>query len=228
MHNFLPNFSFLSIDSTATNLLICPDQYVATYSPNNTTGHVSTRTYINIDYGYDAGGVAVCFNPKPNTIAVILESPHSDEYEYINGILTPKGPLVGSWTDFEQFFHGAIQASRLSSYISSSSVYNIAFVNAVQYQCSLGKVLYRNKINSAQKDRNVINSWYSGLSNDLEKRLIALNPCMIIDLSGKTQKIHEAIVAMIHTSKLNTCLFVSGMHPSRWKQQTALARQLIQ
>ena len=222
MNNFLPNFNFQNIDTTATNLLVCPDQYVAMYTPS--TSKISSRTYLNIDYGYDATGNAVCNNLKNDTIVIVLESPHKDEYCYVNGVLVPKGPLVGSWNGFQKLFHSAIQGSAVSRAISNISTYNIAFVNAVQYQCSLGKTLYKNLNNAKQKNTNVINSWHSGFSGDLEKRLIALKPIIIIDLSGKSQNIHNCIVDMIANLKVP---FTCGIHPSRWVQCSSKGEILI-
>ena len=201
---------------------------MATYTPNSGTKHISGRTHINIDYGYDALGNSACFNIKLDTIVIILESPHTDEYVYVNGILAPKGPLVGSWGNFEQYFHAAIQGSALNSYISNTKVYNIAFVNAIQYQCSLGKTLYKNSVNTDRKNQNVINSWYSGFSVDLEKRLMALNPIFLVDLSGKTQEIHSAIINMLKKSTLSSIPFTYGIHPSKWKQYSKLGNKLIQ
>lgn len=224
MNNFLPNFNFQNIDTTATNLLVCPDQYVTMYTPS--TGQISSRTYINIDYGYDVAGNVMCNNLKSDTMVIVLESPHKDEYCYANGVLVPKGPLVSSWNDFQKLFHNAIQGSAVSNAISNASTYDIAFVNAVQYQCSLGKTLYKNKNNKKQKNTNVINSWYSGFSGDLEKRLIALNPSIIIDLSGESQIIHKCIANMIVSLNLKA-KFTYGIHPSCWIRNYNKGKALI-
>ena len=217
MYNFSPSFNFKSIDSNATNLLVCPDQYVATYNPGNFVNPVSNRTYIDIDYVYSTSGKPVCTNLLSDTIAIILESPHRDEYWYPGGVQTPKGPLVGSWNVFQLQFHRAIQTSALNATISSSKVYNIAFVNAVQYQCSLGKPLSGKNSYANQKNLNVKNSWSQAFAVDLEKRLTALRPSLIIDLSGKKQKIHDNISSMIsNNSNLKSVSYTFGAHASRW------------
>ena len=217
MRNFSPKFNFKSIDSKAINLIACPDQYVATYNPGIPANPVSSRTYINIDYVYSASGKPVCTNLLLDTIVIVLESPHKDEYSYAGGVSTPKGPLVGSWNIFQLQFHRAIQSSALWTTVSIAKVYNIAFVNAVQYQCSLGKPLSGKNSYANQKNLNVKNSWSQAFDVDLEKRLTALQPSLIIDLSGKKQEIHNNISFMIsNSSNLKTVPYTFGAHASRW------------
>lgn len=50
MNNFLSNFNFKNIDSAATNLLTCPDQYISSYTIDMTS---LTRTYDSISYNFD-------------------------------------------------------------------------------------------------------------------------------------------------------------------------------
>ena len=226
MYNFLPNFNFSNIDPTATNLLLCPDQYVAYYSPGNTGNELSQRYYTNINYVYDMSGNNKCTNKKKNTIAIILESPHRDEYEYVNGVLLPKGPLCGKWTDFEKSFHKAIGASSVAPLLKNKATYNIAFINAIQYQCSQGRPLWNNIQNRAQKNSNVINCWHTGFDADLIHRLTSLNPSIIINLSGKEQKISCLIEQAVLNApflcakgKSKQSKYTKGCHPSSWQRQ---------
>ena len=216
MDNFLVNFNFKHIDSAATNLLICPDQYVSIY---NLGQAVQTRTYDSISYNYDTKGSPICANKRQNTIAIILESPHADEYEFVNGVLVPNGPLCGKWNDFASLFDSAIKSSILNSLIQNSITYNIAFVNAVQYQCSLGKPLSGKNSYQNQKNKNVINCWYQGFNLDLKQRLIALNPTIIINLSGKNASICNQITNMISNPNngLKAIPYTIGIHPSVWR-----------
>lgn len=225
MINYLPNFEFKNIDVTASNTLVCPDQYVATYSSQGNV--LSQRMYEDIDYFYDNRGNPNCNNSKLNIIAVIVESPHVDEYKFQNGVLVPVGPLVGSWEEFETHFGKALQSSCVKNNVASNSQYNVVFLNAVQYQCSTGRNLNQ-KLNRNKKDENVINCWFSGFNDDLEKRLIALKPEIIIDLSGKSQNIHFLIDDMIKKSQtLNSVNRTYGVHPSRWNMYANKIKLII-
>lgn len=215
MNNFLNNFSFHSIDMKATNLLPCPDQYVTTYNNEKLT----SRTYDSIEYNYDTQGNHCCTNLKQHIIAILLESPHKDEYEMINGVLSPKGPLVGKWNTFFSIFPETIKQSKIYKKINTQLVYNIVFVNAIQYQCSLGKELRGKNSYQKQKNMNVINCWWMGFNKDLEKRLEALRPEMIINLSGKSNEISEKIDLMIQNNQeLSKVFMTKGSHPSTWKK----------
>lgn len=226
MYNFLPNFDFSNIDHTATNLLLCPDQYVAFYTPGNVGNELSDRYYTNINYIYDTSGNKKCTNKNKNTIAIILESPHRDEYECVNGVLVPRGPLCGKWKDFKNNFHNAISASSVKSLLKGTVTYSISFINAIQYQCSQGKPLWNNTKNQAQKNSNVINCWYSGFNVDLIQRLTALNPSIVINLSGKRQIISNLIEQAILNApilctkgKSKQNKYTRGDHPSSWQKQ---------
>lgn len=215
MYNFTPNFNFRNIDLAATNTLICPDQYVAVYTIGTA---LLSRTYSSISYDLDVNGNPKSSTKRKNTIAIILESPHIDEFEYVNGIFAPKGPLVGKWNDFAQNFDGAIKNSKIYQKINGSKSYNIAFINAVQYQCSLGKPLSGKHSYNTQKSKNVINCWHSGFNIDLIKRLQALQPTIIINLVGKNSSFANQIYNMIATpnNKVSHITYTDGYHPSCW------------
>lgn len=68
----------------------------------------------------------------------------------------------------------------------------------------------------------------SGFNDDLEKRLIALKPEIIIDLSGKSPNIHFLIDDMIKKSQtLNSINRTYGVHPSRWNMYANKIKLII-
>ncbi|MBO7086182.1 MAG: hypothetical protein J6W25_03600 [Bacilli bacterium] len=223
MNNFIPDFNFINIDNAAKNLICCPDQFVAEIKNMK----LSNRIYETISYYYDEKGVPKYsseYKSDNKIIAVVLESPHIDEYQYINGVVVPKGPLIGSWKLFKENFAGLLYKEFQN--LDKSQDYVICFINAIQYQCSLGKPLTGKNSYSLEKNRNVINAWYSGFNNDLVYRLKATNPDIIINLSGISMKISKLIDAMLKKDFPNV-LKAYGTHPSRWnKNATRKIKQL--
>ncbi len=221
MNNFLPNFNFKNIDSNATNLLTCPDQYVSSYVMGMTS---LTENRDSISYNYDKKRNPTCDNKRKNTIAIILESPHINEYNNVNGVLAPKGPLCGKWNDFANHFYTAIQGSSVISSIQTNVIYNIAFVNMVQYQCSLGNPLSGKNSYQKEKNQNVINCWYNGFNIDLKKRLIAINPSVILVLCGKD--FCRNVTLMLAGNKiLCQITTATGKHPAYWKHEINTANK---
>lgn len=221
MNNFLPNFNFKNIDSNATNLLTCPDQYVSSYVMGMTS---LTENRDSISYNFDKKGNPTCDNKRENTIAIILESPHTDEFEIINSAFVPKGPLVAKWNDFSNNFDIAIQHSKIKSVLIGGMNYELAFVNMVQYQCSLGNSLSGKNSYQKEKNQNVINCWYNGFNVDLEKRLIAMNPSVILVLCGKD--FCKNVTSMLAGNKtLCQITTATGKHPAYWKHEINTANK---
>ena len=221
MNNYLSNFNFKNIDNAAINLLTCPDQYISSYTIGMTS---LTRTYDSISYNFDKKGNPTCDNKRKNTIAIILESPHTAEFEIINSVLVPKGPLVAKWNDFSNNFDLAIQHSKIKSMLISGVNYELAFVNMVQYQCSLGNSLSGKNSYQKEKKQNVLNCWYNGFNIDLEKRLIAINPSIILVLCGKD--FCENVTSMISNNKTLCKITASnGKHPACWKREINTANK---
>ena len=224
MYNFSPCFDFKSVAPTATNLLICPDQYIANYAYSGGKWQLTPLDpSVSIEYDYDQNGNEKCRSRKRNTIAIILESPHKDEYKYINGVLVPIGPLTGKREVFTNNFDTAIQKSKIFKHLRPNT-YNIALINAVQYQCSQGKALWSNKTNQAEKNNNVINSWHSGIKKDFMSRLKALRPCIIINLSGETFPIFSLVEQEIKNESsfakhIANGMYTTGTHPSSWQKK---------
>lgn len=215
--NYLINFNFSSIINPVPGISVnpnpCPDQLVGTLK--NGVFAPSART--NIDY-LNSNTIS---NNLTNPIVIILESPHKDEYN--TNTLQALGPAMGkTGIAFNQYFDSLIVASKNIA-LSPQHNHDILFVNAIQYQCSLGKKLngkdsYENK---KQRDQNWLTCFNNSESNDLEKRIAAIKPYAIINLctiglSNLQLYVDRAVKSYVNQVGNSSIYYTIGNHPSTW------------
>lgn len=208
MINYLnPNFSFKSIASNATILFPCPDQIIGELK-NGKFFAFSTR--IDIDYNLQQ----LVNNKNLNTpIIIVLESPHKDEFDPIT--LQPIGPAMGkTGENFRSFFEQLLNGTSKS--ILTNGQHTIILLNAVQFQCSLGKKLsglgsYKNK---KMRDDNFIKCFNN--ENDFINRIKAINPVLVINLCTIGLKKNNLIGHVSNELKNANIKYTVGSHPSRW------------
>lgn len=127
-------------------------------------------------------------------IVILLESPHKDEYISNNRLFT--SPAMGKsgatfnkncirvFNDNISFICDALGLSTISN---TPKIYTITFVNAIQYQCSLGY----SPINRDIRDYVFSSLWNrnpNSFKDDLIERLNILKPRLIINSCTDTLK----------------------------------------
>ena len=208
MINYNPNFNFRSViaNPVAPIATPCMDQICGWIDAD---GHYKSirhqKEKFNVDYF--ANGKAVCQGKTiKSPIAIILESPHVDEF-YSCGIA--KGPAQGRTGDrFDDHFEELLHRSSVSHIISTTS-HAVVFVNSVQYQCSLGKQPLIGKNRKACND-NWRLCFNAGCNIDLVARLNALNPIAVINLCTAALKL-DVEQTVCHFNN-----YTSGNHPASW------------
>ena len=153
-----------------------------------------------------------------NVIAVILESPHKDEF---SGCIT--APAMGRTGDyFFKYFNQLFPKSRLYRKINPKQTYDLVFVNAVQYQTSCGASLWKCPTNLKQRNKNWKKIFQDcGGAYDLLKRLKALHPCLVLNLctGGKAAYGLRSRVKNRVQKKYPDC-YTCGTHPSSWTKDS--------
>ena len=199
---------------------LCPDNYVADLSFDKKTVvwqftknyiHKSTVGRITIDYSSKFDGPV---------LLIVLESPHSDEYDN-NG--QPIGPALGSTgNNFDQHFLRMLNSSfKFKQALNSDLVYKVIFINSVQYQASQGLPLWDSEENQDTRDKNWIRFWDLGFSKDIINRLefyeeskVILNLCTI----GKSN-LKDKVSQSLRSSNIR---FYLGTHPASWDDKSYL------
>ena len=130
----------------------CPDQFVASMTIfGEELPSVKFDKKVEIknhkkngkgsDYYYNRISVDDYITDKSNDIIiVVLESPHKDEYFKDGNEKVAIGPAYGKTGDnFNKFFPLLLRNAIIDGKIKlNSEHYEIIFMNAIQYQCSLG------------------------------------------------------------------------------------------
>ena len=195
---------------------LCPDQNVAQIKFDQTTSlwtwkqcfiTFNQSSRIDIDYSQN--------NTNRNCILIILESPHFDEYDTITH--QAKGPAYGTtgkW--FEKNFLNILNNSNVV--LDKNLIYDIIFINSVQYQASQGMKPLKLLI----KDKNWLSFWHKGFNADLCKRIRTFNRNTIIinacTYGGK--KLHDRVHSVLYCAYQkhigNTNNLYQSYHPSTW------------
>jgi hypothetical protein len=164
-------------------------------------------------------------NKKIDTIALILESPHTEEFDADQCI----GPAMGRtgdgikniilWNIAKFMTINDVQSNR--SYFKTSSeivegVYKLLVINTVQYQCSLGCL---DGVGMKNRQDDIFKGFFNeDARNDFCKRLALLNPKIIITccteghfckVNGLQKEVQEVI-----DGGNNSALKLIGSHPS--------------
>lgn len=214
MLNYLtPNFDFVKITGfQPQNPLPCPDQ-VCGYILNGKYKSVRNRK-IKYNIDYNATGYKTYLGKRlKSPVVVILESPHKEEFCKMCGM--PIGPARGKTGNyFDEHFGKLIKNSSIYQYINAG-MHAVVFVNAVQYQCSLGNSLQgkNNAQNRIICDKNWVRCFNGGCKYDLKRRVAALKPIAIINLCTKGKRNLRGIVQP-YVNQIAT--YTYGNHPSSW------------
>lgn len=205
MINYLNGFNFSTmIGRQAPINTACPDQLVGKLYPN---GYISVNRQ---DIDYVNGTIT---NTLQNPLVIILESPHKDEFNALGNAI---GPAMGATGNrFNTWFFSIVQNSNIYPNINHLTM-DVIFVNAVQYQCSLGKPIQANK---PLRDNNWFTCFNNGCNIDLIRRLNAIAPIAIINLCTIGNEYHSMQSTLdnyIIGNGLQTIQYTKGYHPSTW------------
>jgi hypothetical protein len=167
---------------------------------------------------------------KPR-IAILLESPHINEYSPNNktGI---SGPAMGSSGNrfngqcISVFNNniGVLQAALgINTGSSQRYVYEVFFVNAIQYQCSLGYSPIKKEIRDFVFEA-LWNSYPNSFRDDLVERFNILKPNLIINAC--TRELQKTVCNNTSISPyligFNYSFLTASKHISAWDKNTII------
>jgi len=203
----------------------CPDQFFGTlslingvykwhkFSQNNGVSSITQAEYIN--YKRKLGiSCAIWKGKKINRkkIVIVLESPHISEFDLQGNPLGPAHGTTGRL--FDNNFAKLINKSLVMRSLKNKT-YDVIIMNAVQYQCSLGKPLKISK-NKLNRDKNWILCFF-GKGNDLIQRIKAIKPDVVINLCTKGFMNLQLILNCFLLDNLPYNIYYTyGSHPSTW------------
>lgn len=213
MINYLNNFNFAKIiNNSGTSVFTkpCMDQ-VCGYIDMNGKYHSLRTRHRNFNVDYYSTNTSRCIGKIiKSPIVIILESPHKYEFDPQGNPIGPAQYKTGKY--FDEYFEELLEKSCIYNALSGRK-HAVVFVNAVQYQCSLGKALsgYKNKKNREIRDKNWEQCFINGgCRTDLICRVNALNPAAVINLC--TSNLRGYIDGLFY----NNANYTSGNHPSSW------------
>lgn len=206
--------------STKKKPLVCPDQYVAIVKIKKFCNRTSVKYLENNIQNCHNRKIEI--NNKYKSIVIILESPHDKEFDFNNNVAI--GPAVGkTGENFSKWFCETMLKSMIINRCKSgatqkkkskikSGIYNIVFMNAIQYQCSLGEET------SSFRDQIFSKMWEKPEVKDCFKnRLKLYKPNMIINCctGGKSKSKGSRLVEdYLKTIDEKIDLYMEGAHPS--------------
>jgi len=171
--------------------------------------HVDFKTSKFIDHPIGESSIA-------QSIVIILESPHKDEYDYENDLIIPIAPSQGSTGNliFEKFVQ-IISANLEILKLLDENEYRILLVNPIPYQTSL-QFLHKQKLTSVYttlRDKVWIELWQKNESHkDLFMKLLdEIKPCLILNCC--TSNLTEYVSEELKKTKFNVYQI---HHPSSW------------
>ncbi len=202
--NYLPpDFRYEVVEKLGINMNVCPDQLICKIE----NGLLGPENRKNIDYGKKC---------RKDVIVIVLESPHKSEYSDGGKPLGPARGTTGAL--FRKKFSSILEKSE-SSLLGSieANDYEIAFLNSVQYQCSLGESLQKRE-NKIRRDENFLKCLKAGCGEDLCRRLEHLKPKIVINLCthGYRNLQLEVDLYLREFCKKRGYVYVLGSHPSTW------------
>lgn len=193
----------------------CDDQFVGTVQviDNSTRFHDDGKTDFAMRISLKAWD-----RPNVPVIILILESPHTAEYEYLTPMPAAGDGYGETGRGLRTLFH---EACPVHLFLSNGD-YPIVLMNAVQYQCSLGfkPKVFRNEV--------FLQCWDSFGEQDFESRLLSAyrNNDVVINCctaaGPKRRRLREVVEASV-------CAVVGGStlkieHPSNWMREHNAAK----
>lgn len=192
----------------------CPDQYVATVNLRGNFLEDDVITINNAEYSErDVHMIKHIKQKKIDTVALILESPHKDEYDTYGN---PIGPAMNVVTG-RNIRNNILDILSSINTSSLSTKVKILLVEAVSYQCSNGVT----PINEIYRDDVFKYVWNHGGRKDLINRLKYYKPKMIINAcTGLTKDIEsdKSLNGLVQKAindfdDSNSCLLYYTGHP---------------
>lgn len=200
-------------DEKARALICCPDQSVGIVKGACAPGEFK-RAKIVEDYKgiTDAAG----------RIILVLESPHDQEYVLKLGKWTARGPAHGCTgcqirDKFREIFNGKFSVDN----------YELILVNAIQYQCSLGRRLSGKGNFSKEKNEIMrILLLHHDFQENLKRRLSMVwrqhSTDFIVNASSSKREICCLINSVI--TRITTRYICGIPHPSSWRNPKNLEK----
>jgi hypothetical protein len=160
-----------------------------------------------------------------NTIALILESPHTEEFDKDRCL----GPAMGTTGDgIKNILLGNLakfifinDLLDYGSYFKTSSeitegLYKLLIVNAVQYQCSLGNL--ENDASKRKRNKIFEDFFEKTAKEDFKRRLKLYNPKIIINCCtgghyGEVDGLQKRVQEVIDSGNFSALKLI-GSHPS--------------
>lgn len=161
-----------------------------------------------------------------NPILVFLESPHKNEYDYINNFkpLRPANEATGL-TFYNHFTNNILQRieKTLGLCLNRGIIYSICFINPIPFQTSL-YFIYRKRLNESIRDK-VWKALYPLCERDFVKRVSSYNPFIILNMctgghdNGMIQtKSLKFLVKSTISTHINCVHKCHVYHPSAWNR----------
>lgn len=218
-------FNSINLDHIARDkegAVCCPDQFVGIIKIEKDKDKYKVRWKDSRPTGdkdaYAKYNVRIKKKRIKNIIAIVLESPHKDEFEKNeSGDFKALGPAIGATgCNILGYFPRLIYKHNSNS--NSSNIeegkYKVILVNPIQYQCSLGAEtsLYRDDIFERM--------WSYG-KNCFKNRLTVYKPKVIINCC--TKKFRKEVNKIINDyCQGKKCLLLESCHPSVWNYDTEI------
>ena len=200
----------------------CEDQFVAIIEVTQ-----SKVDYLKNDFPKENRKLQKFYQDSElDTIAIVLESPHTHEFSKNDYI----GPAIGtSGTNIEKFLLGNLAKYMLVNDLQKNGAYffpnprinlgkyRILLLNSVQYQCSLGAL---NSDDDKKRRDNIFSKMFSesAVKQDFSERLKKHSPKIIINCCTKgdsnTLINLQEIVQNEIDSNFSKALKLIGNHPS--------------
>lgn len=157
-------------------------------------------------------------NTTKDSIVIILESPHKDEYK-LDQLWNQPNPAMGSaGRNLEDDIDVLIAAVSKSYPKIKSGKYQIVLMNSIQYQCSLGMI----PLDESVRDLVFSQIWkLDEIRKNFVDRLKSYNPQFIFNLctmGDKVPNLNFLVQALINEHYLgnNAVELFMGYHPSSW------------
>lgn len=230
MIHFYPNFDLKSMYPSCKNGINCSDDIV---------GQI---TFQNGQFSY-SNGFELCMMTKskksannPNTqkrtiinytafhktndiILLILESPSNSEF--LNNVNRPANGNTGFRINSQLIpLLNKFRNVCFPVWPNNNSIFDIAIVNSIRYQCDLG----------CHGNRAIINSIFTSLwnkngdpfSDDLIERINCIGPTLIINACSSNRSGAKLCTSSFLRNHLNYPIVESTNHPSVWSKNTIL------
>lgn len=193
--------------------IFCPDQSVGLIKEACAPGEFNR---VDIYDGYRG------YNNAEGRVILILESPHEREYVYSSGKWVAVGPAQGCTgcsirNKFRKIFSGSVSVDR----------YELILVNAIQYQCSLGRAL-NGKGNFSRIKNLIVQKTLSenAFQEDLAKRIDAVfridSQDFIVNASSSDTAICCAVNSVLRG--MTTRVICGVPHPFSWRYAKKLEK----